>query len=61
MPAGRGSSVGFQWEKYEAWRGHPLLQFQKRNALPGFFFGLGAFIAYVAYDKATHDPKAGHH
>lgn len=58
MPAPK--SIGFQWEKYEAWRAHPLLKFQKKNALPGFFFGFGAFLVYVAYDKATHDPKAHH-
>ena len=55
------SSAGFQWEKYEAWRKHPMLQFNRRNALPGFFLGLGAFVAYVAYDKATTDPSKGHH
>lgn len=54
------SKVGFQWEKYEAWRGHPLLRFNPRNALPGFFWGLGAFAVYVVYDKATNDGK-GHH
>jgi NADH dehydrogenase (ubiquinone) 1 beta subcomplex subunit 3 len=53
-------SIGFQWEKYEAWRGHPLLKFNPRNALPGFFFGLGAFAVYVVYDKATGGDK-GHH
>jgi hypothetical protein len=59
MPPTRGPP-GFQWEKYEAWRGHPLLQFQKRNALPGFCFALGLFAVYVVYDKATNDGK-GHH
>jgi NADH dehydrogenase (ubiquinone) 1 beta subcomplex subunit 3 len=56
-----GFQGGFQWEKYEAWRKHPLLQFQWRNTLPGFWIGLGAFAAYVAYDKATNDGKSGHH
>lgn len=54
-------SVGFQWEKYEAWRAHPLLKFNPRNALPGFFLGLGAFAVYVAYDKATGGGKDHHH
>ena len=54
-------SIGFQWEKYEAWRAHPLLQFQRRNAVPGFFIGLGAFALYVVYDKATSDGKDRHH
>jgi NADH dehydrogenase (ubiquinone) 1 beta subcomplex subunit 3 len=55
------TGAGFQWEKYEAWRKHPLLQFNKRNALPGFFLGLGAFAVYVVYDKATTDPSKAHH
>lgn len=53
-------SIGFQWEKFEAWRAHPLLKFQPRNAVPGFFIGLGAFVAYVIYDKATNDGKSHH-
>ena len=43
--AGERSVPGFQWEKYEAWRGHPLLKFQWRNAAPGFFLGLGGFFS----------------
>ena len=58
--AGERSVPGFQWEKYEAWRGHPLLKFQWRNAAPGFFLGLGAFAVYVVYDKATNDGKDHH-
>jgi hypothetical protein len=53
-------SIGFQWEKYEAWRAHPLLKFNPRNAAPGFVLGLGAFFVYVAYDKATGG-SGGHH
>jgi hypothetical protein len=53
-------SIGFQWENFEAWRGHPLLKFQRRNAVPGFFIGLAAAAVYIAYDKATDDGK-GHH
>ncbi|PNW83395.1 hypothetical protein CHLRE_05g244901v5 [Chlamydomonas reinhardtii] len=51
--------VGFQWERYEAWRHHPLLQFNKRNAFPGVGIGFAAFLAYVAYDKSQ--PKEDHH
>ncbi len=54
-------SIGFQWERYEAWRKHPLLKFNYRNTAPGFFWGLGAFLVYVAYDKATDDGKGHHH
>jgi hypothetical protein len=53
-------SIGFQWEKFESWRAHPLLQFQRRNSLPGFFIGLTAFAVYVVYDKATNDGKSHH-
>lgn len=61
MAPGGKPAIGFQWEKYEAWRAHPLLRFQYRNAVPGFFIGLGAFAVYVAYDKATNTGKGGHH
>jgi len=40
-------SIGFQWEKFESWRAHPLLKFRRRNPLPGFFIGLTAFAVYV--------------
>lgn len=53
-------TVGFQWEKYEAWRAHPLLRFNPRNAVPGFFVGLGAFAIYVVYDKASGGSKDHH-
>lgn len=48
---------GFQWEKYEEWRGHPLLQFHRRTSpFQGFTWAVGAFLAYVAYDL-TCDPQ----
>lgn len=53
-------SIGFQWEKYEAWRKHPLLTFKPSQTLPGFALGLGAFLVYVAYDKMTDDGKKHH-
>lgn len=52
-------TIGFQWQRYEAWRHHPLLQFDRRNALPGVSLGVVAFLAYVVYDKST--PKEDHH
>ncbi|PNH08414.1 hypothetical protein TSOC_005023 [Tetrabaena socialis] len=51
--------IGFQWERYEAWRHHPLLQFNKRTAFPGLGLGVAAFLAFVAYDKSQ--PKEDHH
>jgi hypothetical protein len=60
-PAGAGKPIGFQWERFEQWRAHPLLKPNPRNAVPGFFFGLAAFAAYVAYDKATNTGKDHHH
>ncbi len=46
-------NIGFQWERYEAWRYHPLLKFNKREALPGIGIGFGLFVAYTIYTKAT--------
>lgn len=60
MPA-TDKRIGFQWERYEAWRNHPLLKFQYRNAVPGFMIGLGAFALYVVYDKATNTGEDHHH
>lgn len=61
-PAGTGKpAIGFNWEAYEGWRAHPLLKFQKRNAVPGFVMGFAAFALYVAYDKATNTGKDHHH
>jgi NADH dehydrogenase (ubiquinone) 1 beta subcomplex subunit 3 len=54
-----GKSVGFQWQRYEAWRHHPLLQFRVRNAFPGLGIGIAAFLAFVAYDRSQ--PKDDHH
>ncbi|KAG2496032.1 hypothetical protein HYH03_005954 [Edaphochlamys debaryana] len=51
--------IGFQWERYEAWRHHPLLQFNKRNAFPGLGIGIASFVAYVVYDKLN--PSDDHH
>jgi hypothetical protein len=55
-PAGK---VGFNWEAFESWRAHPLLKFQKRNAVPGFFLGAFAAAGYIAFTRATG--SGGHH
>lgn len=49
----KASSIGFQWERYEAWRHHPLLKVDKRNMVPGLGFGIALFIAVKAYEAAT--------
>ena len=59
---------GFNWQKYEAWRGHPMLT-QRNNvraSVPGLTWGLGAFVLYVAYDQlssrvASPQPAKQHH
>jgi NADH dehydrogenase (ubiquinone) 1 beta subcomplex subunit 3 len=57
-----GKSIGFQWEKYEAWRFHPQLTFNYRNLFPGLGLGLTAFAVYVAYDQLLVDhSKKEHH
>jgi hypothetical protein len=50
--------IGFQWHKYEAWRHHPYLKFDKRNPAPGLRIGLGAFVLYKAFEYFT--TPAGH-
>lgn len=56
-PAGK---VGFNWEAFESWRAHPLLKFQPRNAVPGFFLGMAAAAAYIiAVRKGSGG--GGHH
>lgn len=52
-------TLGFQWERYEAWRHHPLLRVNFKTMWPGFTVGFAAFMGYVIYDKST--PKEEHH
>ncbi|EFJ50016.1 NADH:ubiquinone oxidoreductase 6.5 kDa subunit [Volvox carteri f. nagariensis] len=52
-------TVGFQWERYEAWRHHPLLRWNKKDFFPGLGLGVAAYLLYVAYDKSQ--PKEEHH
>lgn len=53
--------MAFQWEKFEAWRKHPMLQFKPMQALPGLGLGFGAFLIYVAYDKTLGGSKKASH
>jgi len=45
--------MGFRWDKYEAWRHHPLLKVDKRNLFPGLRIGFGAFVLFKMYESAT--------
>lgn len=54
-------TTGFQWEKYEAWRKHPLLQPKLKHYFPGVGIGVAAFILYVAYDKMTVSKETDSH
>lgn len=56
-----GSMRGFQWEKYEAWRKHPLLQVKMRHMFPGFKYGVGAFAIYVVIERAMNAGKPKEH
>ena len=53
---------GFNWEKYEAWRGHPMLKQSNnmRHSLPGLTWGVGAFALYVVYDQLTSRMSSTH-
>jgi NADH dehydrogenase (ubiquinone) 1 beta subcomplex subunit 3 len=55
--------MGFNWQRAEAWRHHPLLTGTWRHSMPGLGIGLVAFAAYVAYDQTVgkSKDKAGHH
>lgn len=46
-------SIGFQWERYEAWRHHPFLKVDKKNLFPGFRIGFGLFVAYKLYEASN--------
>ena len=55
----------FNWQKYEAWRGHPMLTNNMRHSVPGLTWGIGAFAIYVAFDqlrsKTTSNDAEKHH
>lgn len=48
---------GFQWERYEAWRHHPLLKINKAQYVPGLGLGIAFFVAF----KLWEDPPPDHH
>lgn len=45
--------MSFNWQKFDAWRAHPLLINNMRYSVPGFGVGLIAFLGYVAYDQTA--------
>ena len=53
------------WARFEAWRYHPAINKQTniRNLIPGFWWGIGAFLVAVAIEKAFEKPDdhEGHH
>lgn len=51
---------GFQWERYEAWRHHPLLKINKSNYVPGLGLGIAFFVAFKAWES-TAPPADDHH
>jgi len=54
--------MAFQWQKYQAWRSHPMLSSNMRFAFPGLAYGLAAFGLYVAYDQTIASKgKDSHH
>ena len=57
------ASMGFQWERFEAWRKHPMLNnnLRLRTSLPGLGIATVAFAGFVAYDKLVVGDSHGHH
>lgn len=53
---GERSAAAFA--RAESWRAHPMLRSSLRLAFPGVGLGLGAFVAYVAAEKA-YDMASG--
>lgn len=48
-----GMAAGFNWQKFDAWRKHPLLTNTMRHSVPGIGIGFVAFAAYAAYDQTV--------
>ena len=61
-----GQVIKDPWARFEAWRNHPMFN-SKRNMLnfiPGFTWGLGAFIVAITIEKILEkkeDSHAPHH
>lgn len=57
------AGMGFNWERYEAWRKHPMMtnNLRLRHSLPGLGIATAAFGIFVAYDKLVAGNSGGHH
>eukprot|EP00199_Chlamydomonas_sp_CCMP681_P007262 CAMPEP_0119105246 /NCGR_PEP_ID=MMETSP1180-20130426/3268_1 /TAXON_ID=3052 ORGANISM="Chlamydomonas cf sp, Strain CCMP681" /NCGR_SAMPLE_ID=MMETSP1180 /ASSEMBLY_ACC=CAM_ASM_000741 /LENGTH=52 /DNA_ID=CAMNT_0007090253 /DNA_START=51 /DNA_END=209 /DNA_ORIENTATION=+ len=52
--------MGFQWERYEAWRHHPLLKINKSNLVPGLRIGLALVVVVKIVEASTSTDTGGH-
>jgi len=46
------------WARFEAWRYHPAInkRANMRNFLPGFWWGVGAFVIAIGIEKLFEKP-----
>lgn len=46
------------WARFEAWRYHPAInkRANMRNFIPGFWWGVGAFVIAVGIEKLLEKP-----
>lgn len=53
------------WARFEAWRYHPSINKHAniRNIIPGFWWGVGAFVIAIGIEKLLEKPDdhGGHH
>lgn len=60
-----GEVSAARFAKAQAWRAHPLLKPTLRQTFPGLTLGIGAFVVYVAVEKAidlaSWKPKKADH
>ena len=53
------------WARFEAWRYHPSINKHAniRNLIPGFWWGVGAFVIAIGIEKLLEKPDdhGGHH
>ena len=47
------------WARFEAWRDHPEIsqRANMRRMLPGFWWGVGAFLVLVAFEELYWKPR----
>ena len=59
MSSTPGTRAAENFAKTDTWRRHPLLRTTLSSAVPGFRLGLGAFLVYVACEKAFEAASGG--